>query len=44
MSSVFLYNKEFAALSSKVRLVINFVMIISVLNLLSKKLKEILEK
>ena len=44
LSSVFLHNKEFAALSSKVRLVINFVMIISVLNLLSKKLKEILEK
>lgn len=44
LSSVFLHNKEFTALSSKVRLVINFVMIISVLNLLSKKLKEILEK
>lgn len=44
LSSVFLYNKEFAALGSKMRFVINFVMIISVLNLLSKKLKEILEK
>lgn len=44
LSSVFLYNKEFDALGSKMRLVINFVMIISVLNLLYKKLKEILEK
>lgn len=43
-SSVYLNNKEFQDLGKQMRLVIDFVMIISVLNLLHKKLKEILEK